>query len=725
MPRLSPLVVRLESDIGKFRSDMRAAAGDVEGFSQRARRAMLITAGAAATAATAVSTASVKIAGDFQSLMGDVQTLLGPKGAGRILELGEDVKRLSKETGKPLRDLSGGLYEVVSAFGDSAESVKKLDIATKSAIAGTSTTKAAIQLLSAVTKGYGDTSAAATQHVADLAFQTVKLGQTTFPELARSIGMVVPGAAALGVEVETVAGLMATLTGVTGDTSRVATQLQGVFAALRRADPGTELHKMLVKIGFGSAQAAIEAIGLQNVLRHLAVVMDYDAIALGNLFGRVEAGNAILALASGQVETFKEKLKSMSDVGGVATEAYNIKMREFWRQLERIRQQIIVGALDLGQKYLPALQKIGDWVEQNMPTIQKWIDDILAAMWNGMKKVLYAIADLLGYWDQLLAKVKGIGPALREAAKSIADIPGGIAAGAKARFAPMPRGWMPGTMPKGWEGHAYVGGAEKQVNAIEENTQAIKEGTNKYREWVDKLVAFWETPYEPGRTAPPVVSAPPPDVGPEMPTNIRIWAPPIQERALEAVRGEYVGSWVDVLWRKITLRFPQIAESVESSMWQIQSSISHSLTSVIMGTMKFEDALKQIGYNILERGINMLLQIATGAFLPSSMGGGGGGGGGLVALLGPLGGLFHQGGIPCAHAGFVGRDERLVMAQAGEGIINRADTRTLLSAGVRATQQGGEGEATLYVENLTLTLGDIEISEQIGQKVRAVLSYAS
>ena len=38
--------------------------------------------------------------------------------------------------------------------------------------------------------GYGDTSAAAVAKASDLALLTVRLGQTTFPELAASIGRV-------------------------------------------------------------------------------------------------------------------------------------------------------------------------------------------------------------------------------------------------------------------------------------------------------------------------------------------------------------------------------------------------------------------------------------------------------------------------------------------------------------------------------------------------------
>ena len=59
--------------------------------------------------------------------------------------------------------------------------MEKVEINAKAARAGIATTADSINLTSAVTKANGDTSAAAVQHVADLAFKTVELGQTTFP----------------------------------------------------------------------------------------------------------------------------------------------------------------------------------------------------------------------------------------------------------------------------------------------------------------------------------------------------------------------------------------------------------------------------------------------------------------------------------------------------------------------------------------------------------------
>lgn len=181
---------------------------------------------------TALGGVAIKFSTDFNASMANVASLgLLPE---RVVELKKNVQDMAVGFGQSTKDLSEGLYQVVSAFGDSSESATLLEINAKAAAAGLATVSDSVNLTSAVTKGYGDTSQEAVRKVSDLAFQTVKLGQTTFPELASSMGKVVPLAASLGVESEILFAQMATLTGVTGNAAEVSTQLRATYQALMK-----------------------------------------------------------------------------------------------------------------------------------------------------------------------------------------------------------------------------------------------------------------------------------------------------------------------------------------------------------------------------------------------------------------------------------------------------------------------------------------------------------
>ncbi len=207
-------------------------------------------------------------------------------------------------------------------------------------------TEDAVTLLSAVTKGYGDTSAAAVQQVADLSFQAVKLGQTTFPELAASMGKAVPLAATLGVRVEELYGGFATLTGVTGNTAEVATQLRGVFQAL--IDPPAAMAKAIEAAGYASGQAMMEAEGFAGTLDLLAEAADGDTQRLAEMFGSVEALNAVLALTGPQADDLAAKTAAMGDAAGSVTAAYETMAGGIGGTVRRIGAQLRDLSLSVG-----------------------------------------------------------------------------------------------------------------------------------------------------------------------------------------------------------------------------------------------------------------------------------------------------------------------------------------------------------------------------------------
>ncbi len=308
---------------------------------------------------TAIYAGPVKKAMEWQQQMQNVATLLDGDVKGRVTQLNKEVMNLSNSTGIGTQDLTDGLYQVVSAFGDSADASKQLEIAAKAAKAGGATTTDAINLLSAVTKGYGDTSAEAQQKAADLAFATVKLGQTSFPELASSMGQVIPLASTLGAKQEDLFGAMATLTGVTGGTSEVTTQLKATMQAF--LSPSTGMQKSLEKLGYASGKEMLESEGLQGALEKLKNSVNDDELAFANLFSSVEAKNAVLALAGTQADNFTEKTRQMYEAMGAAETAFETATDSAEARMMKAKNSITNLGTILGGMLLP---KVGEVAEK-------------------------------------------------------------------------------------------------------------------------------------------------------------------------------------------------------------------------------------------------------------------------------------------------------------------------------------------------------------------------
>lgn len=273
----------------------------------------------AALAAAAAMAVAIKKTIDFNKEIALTATMM-PGMVDEVNELKRNVQDLSIQYGKSTIDMAKGSFLVVSAFGAQAAQSRKLEITARAAAAGNAETAAALSLLSAVTKGYGDTSDEAFEKASDLSFMTVKLGQTDFPSLAASIGKVVPVAAAMGVKQEELFAGFATLTGVTGNAAEVSTQLSGILRAMIKPTEG--MKQAIKELGFETAEQMIEQEGLIGSMRMLVENTDGTSESIGKLFRRAEALTAVFALTGGQADVFDEKLGKINFSAGTSVEAF-------------------------------------------------------------------------------------------------------------------------------------------------------------------------------------------------------------------------------------------------------------------------------------------------------------------------------------------------------------------------------------------------------------------
>lgn len=334
--------------------------------------------GTMTVAAGAFSVAAVKSAMQMETEMQNVATLLNGSAEevkARTAELSQQVIDISNSTGIATSDLTAGLYDVISAIGDTEDANKVLEISAKAAAAGNAETAESVALLTAVTKGYGDTSGEAFQKASDLAFMTVKLGQTTFPELASSIGKVTPLANSLNVSQEELFGTFATLTGVTGDAAKVATQMQATLKDLLK--PGSQVSKQLKTLGYDTGSAAIEALGFEGTLKALMGSVDGNVLSMANLFGSVEAQTAVMSLCGEQADVFSQKLLDMGKASGATDEAFARQTDTIEYTMQRIKNSWNNFLTETGTKMLPYVADIMDKVNEYMPAI---LDGITSAI---------------------------------------------------------------------------------------------------------------------------------------------------------------------------------------------------------------------------------------------------------------------------------------------------------------------------------------------------------
>ena len=413
---------------GRMSRSLRNAFRSTQSGATATARVMKTSAKVVAAASTAVGAASAagmavatKSAVEYQDQLADTSTLLDGDVASKVSKLSKNVKSLSVVTGKTTTDMNAGLYQVVSAFGDTADSARYLEVASKAAVGGNAEIASSVSLLSSVTKGYGDTTVEATQKVSDLAFKTVKLGETTFPELAANMGKVIPIASALGSRQEELFGSMATLTGVTGNTAEVSTQLRATYQGLLQ--PTGNMQKALEALGYANGKAAIESEGLGDLLIKLRKLVNDDEVAFSSLFGSVEAKSAVLALTGSQAENFAKKTAEMATASGTAEAAFLAKSKTAKGLFNRLKSVGNVIAINIGEKALPTLVRMSEYLldafETHQPEINTFIDSVasiagvvfpalISSVQVAWEKLTGVYRFLSGNWNKIEPIVVGV-----------------------------------------------------------------------------------------------------------------------------------------------------------------------------------------------------------------------------------------------------------------------------------------------------------------------------
>lgn len=286
----------------------------------------------------AVSNAVGQLNGTLQDITADsrafgaamrVANTMAGKNAEGFAKLKNQVAELAKNVPVARDELANGLYQVVSNSVPENNWLNFLNKSAKASVGGVADLGGVVKVTSTVIKNYGLAWDAA-ESVQDKIQLTAKNGVTSFEQLAQALPRVTANASTLGVSVDELLASFATLTGVSGNTNEVATQMAAIFTALVK--PSSEATEMAEKMGIEFNAASIKASGgLRNFLTQLdASVKEYAAAngvleqeVYAKLFGSAESLRALTPLTNQLAEKFSENVDAMANSAGTINAAYN------------------------------------------------------------------------------------------------------------------------------------------------------------------------------------------------------------------------------------------------------------------------------------------------------------------------------------------------------------------------------------------------------------------
>ncbi|MBF0556544.1 MAG: phage tail tape measure protein [Nitrospirae bacterium] len=351
---------------------------------------------------------------EFSHKMAEVNTLVDISKE-KFNLLTNEVINMSTKVPQSAKELAAGLYDLLSAGAAVEQSTKALEAASKAAVAGVTDTRTAIQVGMGIVNAYGEDITGLTK-IYDVLFQTVKIGVTTFPELAQHIGTVLPTARAVGVGLTEVSAAIAEMTKAGIRTPQAATALTSALRSL--AMPTDEMKDKLKAMG-------IEWNGLTKTIRQIRAI-GLSAQELRSVIPDEEAIKAVLSLGQ-NFKNLENTLKEIEQSAGSNEEAYKKMLESPTNQIKLMLNSFDALQVSISSTLSPviisvvqamktlmdqftalpsALQYIAMgiglvssgwlmWQTTNIPMVKKLVDSLTASLFanvGAMSKMGVAIA---------------------------------------------------------------------------------------------------------------------------------------------------------------------------------------------------------------------------------------------------------------------------------------------------------------------------------------------
>lgn len=262
---------------------------------------------------------AISTARTFNAALAEVSTLL-PLTNRQLAGLGDQAREFAKTFGTDASTQVKGFYQSISSGASSVqEAAAILEQANKLAIGGVTNVETAVDGLTTAVNAYASSGLTAAQ-AADAMFVGVRAGKTTAAQLSAALGAVVPIASSLGVSFdELIAGTAA----LTTQGQSTAMAITGIRAALTQVTkPTKEARDLAAQLGIEFDAAALKSKGFAGFIQDIIKKTGGSNEKLAQLFGSVEALNAVLSFAGGGGEKFTQILDQMANKAGAADEAY-------------------------------------------------------------------------------------------------------------------------------------------------------------------------------------------------------------------------------------------------------------------------------------------------------------------------------------------------------------------------------------------------------------------
>ena len=353
---------------------------------------------------------AIAIGSEYETAFAKVQTIMDKTQASSE-DMSSAIKALSNETGIAAAELSGSVYDAISATGDTANAVSLVGDATKLATAGFAESGDALSVLTTIMNAYG-LSADEARNISDSLIMTQNRGVTTVGALAGSMGKAIATASAYSVDLSNLEASYISLTKAGISTEESTTYLSSMLKELGSAN--TKVAKIIKsETGKSFGQMMSDGASLADVFDILVKSVNGDSEALINLWSSAEAGKAANAIASQGIDYFRESLDALKNSTGTTESAYETMASTFEFQSKLIKTNWDNLGISIFDSLSGPMARVLKIVNGAMPAVQGAISTAAANIGTMIANGLdYAIPKLTAFKDRAVQIFNDIRPTL-------------------------------------------------------------------------------------------------------------------------------------------------------------------------------------------------------------------------------------------------------------------------------------------------------------------------
>ncbi|MBI4800629.1 MAG: phage tail tape measure protein [Desulfarculus sp.] len=306
------LFIEIGADVATLKTDLGGALKEVEKYAGAAGSALKSVAGMFGIGVGVAGflneiKAAVQVYSDLEMQVAKVSTVMDSAGQtqdqfnAKVKAMSDGLRDLSVKSGKATEELGAGLYTVHKSGVDAAQAQDVLTTAVKLGKAAFTDTNTALDALAIVMNNY-HLAASEARRASDQLFVATRTGRATLDDLRGAMGRLLPTAAEVGVNFETVAAMLSTVTRQGIDAGKAAQALNMIMAGMNKA--GDEQKKAWADITKGTELAGRQydatLLSGQNLLAFLNVLGQASQQEVARLVGSSRTMAAINALINDQ-----------------------------------------------------------------------------------------------------------------------------------------------------------------------------------------------------------------------------------------------------------------------------------------------------------------------------------------------------------------------------------------------------------------------------------------